>query len=81
MNSTHDETGTILGYVWPKLTRCPHCGCQEYVEGGRNGKTIQYRFCGNLRKPSCPGHTSAYKVIAIAIHIDTGGDQSEIRPI
>ncbi len=77
----HDESGIILGYVWPRLTRCPFCGSDLYTESGSNGKTIRYRFCANSKRPSCKGREQAYKVVAIAVHVDAGGDQSEVRPI
>jgi hypothetical protein len=83
MSFHHDETGTIIGYIWPKLTRCPHCGVTDYEQAGyvRNANGLGmacYRRCANPDKPTCPSRASPYKVLAIGAHVDRGGDQSEV---
>lgn len=63
----------VLGYVWPKKTRCPECQSKEWENAGTSrGGRIQYRRC------ECG---VVYKALPIAEHIDRGGDQTEIRLI
>ncbi len=91
MTSTiyHDETGSVIGYIWPKLTRCPHCGSEEWMAAGYSKAhepdastgSIYYRRCANAARPECPSRLAPYKVLAIAIHVDRGGDQSEVLPL
>lgn len=79
MNLPHDESGTVIGYVWPKMTRCPECNGLEYVSAGytREGR-IQYRRCLNPQAQDCPRRNNPYKIAAIGMHVDRGGEQSEI---
>jgi hypothetical protein len=71
---------TVIGYVWPKRTRCPHCGGTAYRDAGHSrGGAIRYRRCDDDVNPSCPSRTTPYKVHAIAKHVDRGGDQSEVQ--
>jgi hypothetical protein len=62
----------VLGYVWPRRTRCPECSDEGWVKAGR-GK------CGVLLYRRCTACAAVYKVLPIAEHVDRGGDQSELR--
>jgi hypothetical protein len=65
-------TVTILGYVWPRRTKCPECCCTDWKPSGSSrGGRIQYR--------QCSGCGVIYKVQPIAEHVDRGGDQTELR--
>jgi tRNA(Ile2) C34 agmatinyltransferase TiaS len=64
----------VIGYVWPRKTRCPDCTGEDWAKSGSSrGGRIQYRRCSKCGV--------VYKVQPIAEHIDRGGDQTEIRLI
>lgn len=71
----------VVGYVWPKITRCPSCGSTEWEDAGASREgTVRYRRCANLDKPECPNRSTPYKILPIAKHVDRGGEQSEVEP-
>jgi hypothetical protein len=72
--ATPDSLGDILGWIFPRRTRCPTCTCRRHARAGCSREArIQYRRCTDCKR--------VYKVIAIAVHLDRGGDQSEIVAI
>lgn len=64
----------VVGYVWPRGTKCPECSCEDWTKAGNSrGGRVQYRRCD-----AC-GHV--YKILPVAEHIDRGGDQTDVRLI
>lgn len=61
-----------LGYIWPKVTRCPECGSSHSTRA-TTWQRCQYRRCRDCG--------NRYKVLAIARHIDREGDQSEVETL
>lgn len=67
----HPPAGTVLGYVFPKQTLCPSCGCQGFTRCGSKAR-VQYRRC---EKRTC---RRVYKVVAIGAHIAKGDGTSRL---
>lgn len=71
MLNEHDQ---IIGYVWPRRTKCPHCNCRKSRHDGvSRGGRIQYRLCNNCG--------TVYKILPIAEHVDRGDGESGLRLI